>query len=109
MSETSYMEQELQSQPETWRKAARIGAAVGALPAAGQRVAVVGCGTSWFMAQSYAALREGAGLGVTDPFAASKRSSAATGATTRWWRSPARAPRPRCCACSTRSRDASRR
>ncbi|MFJ6748829.1 SIS domain-containing protein [Streptomyces sp. NPDC091266] len=72
MSGTSYMEQELRSQPETWQEAARIGAAGGPLPKAGQRVAVVGCGTSWFMAQSYAALREGAGLGVTDPFAASE-------------------------------------
>jgi len=72
MSETSYMEQELGSQPETWRQAARIGAAAGPLPKAGQRVAVVGCGTSWFMAQSYAALREAAGQGVTDPFAASE-------------------------------------
>ncbi|MGW7487704.1 SIS domain-containing protein [Streptomyces sp. NPDC054786] len=72
MSEISYMEQELHSQPETWREAARIGAAAGPLPKAGQRVAVVGCGTSWFMAQSYAALREAAGQGVTDPFAASE-------------------------------------
>lgn len=72
MSETSYMEQELGSQPETWRQAARIGAAAGPLPKPGQRVAVVGCGTSWFMAQSYAALREAAGQGVTDPFAASE-------------------------------------
>lgn len=72
MSGTSYMEQELRSQPETWRAAAQIGGAGGPLPKAGQRVAVVGCGTSWFMAQSYAALRESAGLGVTDPFAASE-------------------------------------
>ncbi|NSC24763.1 SIS domain-containing protein [Streptomyces albus subsp. chlorinus] len=72
MGETSYMEQELRSQPETWRAAAKIGAADTPLPAAGARVAVVGCGTSWFMAQSYAALREGAGLGVTDAFAASE-------------------------------------
>ncbi|MFG2223061.1 SIS domain-containing protein [Streptomyces sp. NPDC048644] len=72
MSETSYMEQELRSQPETWQEAARIGAAGGPLPEPGQRVAVVGCGTSWFMAQSYAALRESAGAGVTDPFAASE-------------------------------------
>lgn len=63
MSEISYMEQELHSQPETWREAARIGAAASPLPKAGQRVAVVGCGTSWFMAQSYAALREAAGQG----------------------------------------------
>ncbi|MFI1737377.1 SIS domain-containing protein [Streptomyces sioyaensis] len=72
MNEISYMEQELHSQPETWREAARLGAAAGPLPEAGQRVAVIGCGTSWFMAQSYAALREAAGQGVTDPFAASE-------------------------------------
>ncbi|MFI8853081.1 SIS domain-containing protein [Streptomyces sp. NPDC053499] len=72
MSETAYMEQELRSQPETWRAAAGIGSGDTPLPAAGARVAVVGCGTSWFMAQSYAALRERAGLGVTDAFAASE-------------------------------------
>ncbi|TSB19114.1 SIS domain-containing protein [Streptomyces benahoarensis] len=72
MSETSYMEQELHSQPETWAEAAGIGAADGPLPEPGQRVAVIGCGTSWFMAQSYAALRESSGAGVTDPFAASE-------------------------------------
>lgn len=72
MSGTSYMEQELRSQPETWQEAARIAGAGVPLPSAGQRVAVVGCGTSWFMAQSYAALRERAGAGVTDPFAASE-------------------------------------
>ncbi|UNS99982.1 SIS domain-containing protein [Streptomyces tubbatahanensis] len=72
MGETSYMEQELRSQPETWRAAARIGSGDNPLPAAGARVAVVGCGTSWFMAQAYAALREGSGQGVTDAFAASE-------------------------------------
>lgn len=72
MGETSYMEQELRSQPDTWRAAARIGAGENPLPVAGARVAVIGCGTSWFMAQAYAALRESAGLGVTDPFAASE-------------------------------------
>ncbi|MBK3587617.1 sugar isomerase, partial [Streptomyces sp. MBT57] len=34
--------------------------------------AVVGCGTSYFMAQAYAALREGSGQGETDAFAASE-------------------------------------
>ncbi|MDJ1131056.1 SIS domain-containing protein [Streptomyces iconiensis] len=72
MGGTAYMEQELRSQPETWRAAAKIGAEAGALPSAGARVAVVGCGTSWFMAQAYAALREGSGQGVTDAFAASE-------------------------------------
>ena len=39
---------------------------------AGERVAVTGCGTSWFIAQSYAAAREAAGQGETDAFAASE-------------------------------------
>ncbi|MGH3311230.1 MAG: SIS domain-containing protein [Streptomyces sp.] len=73
MSETAtHMERELRSQPDTWRSAVRQAAAGPPLPRTGQRVAVVGCGTSWFMAQSFAALREGAGLGVTDAFAASE-------------------------------------
>ena len=42
------------------------------LPGPGERVAVVGCGTSWFVAQSYAAAREAAGQGETDAFAASE-------------------------------------
>ena len=42
------------------------------LRAAGERVVIVGCGTSYFMAQSAAALREEAGLGETDAFAASE-------------------------------------
>ena len=44
----------------------------GSLPARGERVAVVGCGTSWFIAQSYAAAREESGHGETDAFAASE-------------------------------------
>jgi fructoselysine-6-P-deglycase FrlB-like protein len=42
------------------------------LPQPGERVAVSGCGTSWFVAQCYAALRESAGLGETDAFTASE-------------------------------------
>ena len=61
------------SQPACWRHAARLAADVaGSLPAPGERVAVAGCGTSWFMAQSYAAAREEAGHGETDAFAASE-------------------------------------
>ena len=37
-----------------------------ALPAPGERIAVIGCGTSFYMAQAFAALREGAGLGTSD-------------------------------------------
>ncbi|GAA2068049.1 SIS domain-containing protein [Leifsonia soli] len=66
------MEAELRSQPETWATAAGLREEQSLLPAAGERIAVVGCGTSWFMAQSYAALRETAGHGVTDAFAASE-------------------------------------
>ena len=64
--------EEIATQPECWQRAAAL-APSAVLPAPGERVAVVGCGTSWFMAQSYAALRERvAGQGVTDAFAASE-------------------------------------
>ncbi|WP_226485060.1 SIS domain-containing protein [Streptomyces parvulus] len=69
----THVEDELSSQPECWTRAAAEAARhTAALPAAGERVAVVGCGTSYFMAQSAAALREGAGQGETDAFAASE-------------------------------------
>ncbi|MCK2035173.1 sugar isomerase [Microbacterium sp. SSW1-49] len=75
MTESSpgaHMREELTSQPETWAAAAESRDAQALLPAAGARIAVVGCGTSWFMAQSYAVLRETAGLGETDAFTASE-------------------------------------
>ena len=74
MAGSAHVEAEIASQPDTWRKAAdvAVGAAAAALPRAGERVAVVGCGTSLYMAQAYATLREQAGLGETDPFAASE-------------------------------------
>ncbi|GAB3557769.1 SIS domain-containing protein [Spelaeicoccus albus] len=65
------MARELSSQPDIWRQAAAMLPADG-LPERGAKVAVVGCGTSWFMAQSYAALRESRGFGVTDAFVASE-------------------------------------
>ncbi len=66
-------EQEVASQPACWRRAGQLAADLaGVLPARGERVAVAGCGTSWFMAQSYAAAREAAGHGETDAFAASE-------------------------------------
>ncbi|WP_345761835.1 SIS domain-containing protein [Diaminobutyricibacter sp. McL0608] len=68
----THMEAELNSQPDTWARAADLRAEQALLPARGERIAVVGCGTSWFMAQSYATLRETAGHGVTDAFAASE-------------------------------------
>jgi fructoselysine-6-P-deglycase FrlB-like protein len=69
-------EAEIGSQPDCWRRAvALLPEVAGLLPAAGERVAVVGCGTSWFIAQSYAAARESAGQGETDAFAASEMPS----------------------------------
>ncbi|MBB6571348.1 SIS domain-containing protein [Kribbella sandramycini] len=67
------MTTEIATQPALWRRIATGFAQYGdALPAAGQRVAAVGCGTSWFMAMAYAALREDLGLGETDAFAGSE-------------------------------------
>ncbi|MEV7632848.1 sugar isomerase [Microbacterium sp. NPDC089318] len=68
----AHMRAELTSQPETWARAAAMRDEQALLPAPGTRIAVVGCGTSWFMAQSYAALREAAGHGETDAFTASE-------------------------------------
>ncbi|MDT9692823.1 sugar isomerase [Streptomyces sp. P9(2023)] len=64
---------EIASQPASWRKAAEtLPQHRAALPVRGERVAVVGCGTSWFIAQAYARLREDGGHGETDAFAASE-------------------------------------
>ena len=68
----AHMEAELASQPDAWERAVGLTAERAVLPASGERIAVVGCGTSWFMAQSYAVLRESAGHGITDAFAASE-------------------------------------
>ncbi|MEV6611313.1 sugar isomerase [Kutzneria sp. NPDC051319] len=65
-----FVETEIISQPDCWRRAVTL--APDSLPAPGERVAVIGCGTSWFVAQSYAQLREAAGQGETDAFAASE-------------------------------------
>ncbi|MEW2546315.1 sugar isomerase [Streptomyces sp. NPDC047002] len=67
----SFTSDEIARQPGAWRRAAETAAAARGLPEPGERVAVVGCGTSWFMAEAYAVLRESRGLGETDFFAAS--------------------------------------
>jgi fructoselysine-6-P-deglycase FrlB-like protein len=67
------IEREIASQPEVWRRSADLAAAERELlPAAGERIALIGCGTSYFAAQSIAVLRESSGLGETDAFAASE-------------------------------------
>jgi fructoselysine-6-P-deglycase FrlB-like protein len=69
----AYVSAEIASQPEVWARAAELAVSSAAvLPRPGARVAVVGCGTSAFIAQAYAAEREGAGHGVTDAFVASE-------------------------------------
>ena len=69
----SYLADEIASQPECWAKAIEMAASAGpALPARGERVAVIGCGSSLNVARCYAALREAAGHGETDAFPASE-------------------------------------
>jgi len=68
-----YVRAEIALQPEAWTQAAALAPDLtGVLPTAGESVAVIGCGTSWFMAAAYASLREAAGHGPTDAFAASE-------------------------------------
>jgi len=67
----SEIEHEVASQPVVWEQAAGLdGAEV--LPPPGARLAVVGCGTSLYMGQAYAASRESLGLGESDAFPASE-------------------------------------
>jgi fructoselysine-6-P-deglycase FrlB-like protein len=68
-----HVDEEIASQPACWGLAVELAARSAAvLPGPGERVAVIGCGTSWFMAMAYAALREAAGQGETEAFAASE-------------------------------------
>jgi fructoselysine-6-P-deglycase FrlB-like protein len=73
----SFLMNEVASQPECWNRAIELSGAAGtALPAAGERVAVIGCGSSLNVARCYAAMREAAGQGETDAFPASEISPA---------------------------------
>ncbi len=70
-----YVSAELADQPSAWARAAKLALTElvqRALPERGQRVAVIGCGTSYFMAQSFADLRERSRQGETDAFPASE-------------------------------------
>ena len=59
-------EQELTSQPEIWTQALALPAEqLGLLPQQGEKVIVIGCGTSYYVGDSYAYLRNDAGLGRT--------------------------------------------
>ncbi|HEY3534157.1 MAG TPA: SIS domain-containing protein [Pedococcus sp.] len=69
----THLAAEIATQPDDWAAVlARTAEATAVLPRPGQSAAVVGCGTSFYMAQAYAALREAAGLGRTEAHAASE-------------------------------------
>lgn len=70
---TSHAEREVFSQPEIWEQTIAFHAGVqSALPQRGEKVAFVGCGTSWFMSMASAALWESNGFGEADAFTASE-------------------------------------
>jgi fructoselysine-6-P-deglycase FrlB-like protein len=71
--ESSDVAAEIASQPECWSLATRRASQLGdILPASGDRVLALGCGTSYYIAKSYAGLREAHGLGTTDAATASE-------------------------------------
>lgn len=73
MSQPTHLAREIATQPDDWaRTAARLPAVADDLPRPGERVATIGCGTSWFMGQTYATRRESLGQGPTDAFTASE-------------------------------------
>ena len=67
----SYLMDEIASQPEVWSAAIEL-AADASLPVPGERVAVIGCGSSLNVSRAYAWLREAAGHGQTDAYPASE-------------------------------------
>jgi fructoselysine-6-P-deglycase FrlB-like protein len=73
MPPPSHVAEEIARQPEAWRTAiAALPELSAALPRPGEKVAAIGCGTSWFMAAAYAMLREQLGGGETDYFTPSQ-------------------------------------
>ena len=69
----SHLSAEVAGQPSDWEAVtARLSEFAARLPSRGARVAVLGSGTSYYMAQAYAARRELSGHGETDAFPASE-------------------------------------
>jgi len=65
--------EEIASQPDCWARAyAHAASGPAGFPAPGERVLVIGCGTSYYVAAAYAWLREEAGHGMTDAVIASE-------------------------------------
>lgn len=70
---TTHAELEVLSQPEIWEQTISFYSSVAAaMPQKGERVAFVGCGTSWFMSMSSAALWESHGFGEADAYTSSE-------------------------------------
>lgn len=68
-----YVDDEIAAQPDCWRTAAQLAPSVAELLGKkGERVAFVGCGTSWFVGQIVASWRETSGQGTSDAFTASE-------------------------------------
>lgn len=77
MEAESHVAREIASQPDCWRRAREHAPTMKSLLGNGrQRIAVIGCGTSLFMAEAFSALRERQALGLTDAVAASELSPA---------------------------------
>ena len=73
MSISTTTEREIRSQPEVWARAVALAPrSARVLGSPGERVLLLGCGTSAFVAESLAVLRERAGQGVTDAAYASE-------------------------------------
>jgi fructoselysine-6-P-deglycase FrlB-like protein len=69
----AHVQAEIASQPDCWARALEsTDEAAKVLPGRGERVAIIGCGTSWHVASAIAAAREAAGQGETDAFPASE-------------------------------------
>ncbi len=70
---TSFMYQEIVSQPELWRRILGMDDQLNKFfHETGGPLALVGCGTSFYIAGAISKLREDLGFGVSDPFQASE-------------------------------------
>ncbi len=72
-SNVTHFSTELASQPSVWRQAQSLSDRLRSeLPADGSRAGIVGCGTSFYVAQAVAVYRERQGHGETDAFPGSE-------------------------------------
>ncbi len=73
----THAEDEISSQPSMWNMVADFAPSMlDLLPSKGEKIAVVGCGSSWFMSQCFGWLREESGFGETDIYVGSEMNFA---------------------------------